>query len=215
MGTPPQARPFPGVYRQPKKRYHVLYLSTVVERRAPHHPIGDAPLEKELLYPPREGIQAIENGHVPIAVPLAPQGLDLAGDERGLVPLALYQEHPHRFPPISGGPEVFLRALGVAVDQRVGRIQYDPRGSVVLVQHHRAGPGKVLGKAQNHPHVCPAPAVNGLIRIPHRHQLLFPLHQPSQSEVLEAIHVLVFVHQHPIKGPLLPLAHLLFHGEQV
>ena len=78
------------------------------------------------------------------------------------------------------------------------------RRAIVLLQANYLGAGKILLEAQDVADFGSAPAIDGLVLIANGAQVASLARQPIQQLVLDAVGVLVFVHQDVAEtvGPL-------------
>ena len=93
------------------------------------------------------------------------------------------------------GPEVLAQAAGVVGDEGVGGLENGPGGAVVLFQAHHLGVGVVALEALHVLHFGPAPAIDGLVVVPHQEEVVPLPGQQPQPGVLDGIGVLELVHQ--------------------
>ena len=139
-----------------------------------------------------------------------PLGLDLPGDlaghEAGLV---LLGRCDHHVDPLASGtvrPHPLGLAVRVVGDHRVGRLEDDLRGPVVLLQPHlfrtREGPLEV----EDVSHLRPAPRVDALIVVTHRAHVHRIAGQELEKIELRGVGVLELVDEEVAETPevLLP-----------
>jgi hypothetical protein len=70
------------------------------------------------------------------------------------------------------GPQFLGFAARIILNHRVGRVQDDAGGTVVLLQLQEPGLGKIFFKVQDVADIRTPPAVNALVRVAHHAQVV-------------------------------------------
>ena len=111
-------------------------LPTFVEPGAAHDAVGHAGADEHLLQCAGGVVRPVH--HRDVGVPHAPvrQGIDLRGDEAGLVVLIVGHVADYRFAFTEGGPQLLLPPALVPGDDRVGRREDRLRRTVVLLEEN-------------------------------------------------------------------------------
>ena len=178
----------PGLDQSARVGHDVLDLAELVRNsRAP----------ERVLHRARLRVGAVQDHEVPVVEVLGPARLEEERDHAlsfGL--LILGQVHAEPLPDRVLGPELLLLARGVVLHDSVRGAENRLRGPVVLrqAQHRRLGKGLLEG--EDVPHVGAAPAVDGLVVVPHHGEVPVRPRETLDEAELDAVRVLVLVHQH-------------------
>ncbi len=102
-------------------------------------------------------------------------------------------DQPHLLASLLRGPQRLAQALRILRDHR-GRGGEDMRGgAIILLQPDHLGARKILLEPQDVPHLGPAPAIDRLVIVAHAADILVPLRQQPQPEVLGDVGILILV----------------------
>ena len=113
------------------------------------------------------------------------------------------------------GPQRLAQPSLIARDH-AGRGSKDMRGrAVILFQPHHLGTGKIRLEPQDVAHFRPAPAIDGLIVIPHAADVAMPPRQEPQPHVLGDVGILILVHKNIAKSGAVLFQHILMRLEDM
>ena len=189
----------------PQVGQSVLDLLPVKELRAAVNHIGQFLPAQHLFEGARDIMRAVEHGDVAQRHALRAQRLDLRRDPRRLANGALRMVIQHRLSVRQGREQLFFDPVHIFIDQRVDCAQHLRRRAVV--GHHQDGLAirKLLVQIKQVFDVCPAPGINGLIRIADHEQVFVITAQRQHELILQLVDVLKLV-DHDVFQPLLPFA---------
>ena len=122
------------------------------------------------------------------------------GDEPRLIQLVVRRIDEQRVADPGFRPQLFSQAPGVMADDGIRRLQNIAGGAIVLFQTEHPDRRKILFEFQDVFDLRATPPIDGLIVVPHRHEL--PGHASQQLEpcVLHAVGVLELIHQQITKA---------------
>ena len=211
--------------QHPQVCQRVLDLAPLVEPRAADQLVADAVAEERLLDRAGLAVHPVHDRDVPgteagrlvvIRAPGEPgaatrrphQPLDLAGDPLGLLLLVIGLEPLDRHAALVVRPELLVGAPLVARHDRVGGVEDELRGAVVLLQLDHRGVGVVALEVEDVLDVGAAPAVDRLVVVAHHAQVAVRRGQEAHPQVLRPVGVLVLVHVEVAPARLVALEHL-------
>mmetsp|Transcript_29177 Transcript_29177/g.56349 ORF Transcript_29177/g.56349 Transcript_29177/m.56349 type:complete len:659 (+) Transcript_29177:738-2714(+) len=187
-------------HHDPEIGHRISDLHPLVEPRATDHAIWQSDGQKPILKRPHLVRGADEDCHFvqsdgPHATGAALCGFDLFPDPARLLLAVPMTDQAHLFAVVLVGPKGLAQPPLIARDD-AGSCSQDMRGgAVVLLKPHHMRAGKVGLEPQDIAHLCPAPAIDRLIIIAHAADILVPLGQQAQPEILGHVGILVFVHE--------------------
>ncbi len=147
----------------------------------------------------RPGLRVGPVEHRDVAVPEREGPARLEEERDHPLPFGLFvrgQVHPDLLPRLVLGPELLLLPRGVVLHDAVRGAEDGLRGAVVLGQAEHGRLGEGLLEGEDVPHVGAAPAVDGLVVVPHHGQVAVDPRQALDEAELDPVRVLVFVHEH-------------------
>ena len=173
----------------------VADLGPLVEARAADHPVGDAQLDEPLLE--GAGLEAGPDQHRRLAelAALPLPGLDLVGDEGGLLLVVPQAGDLDLLALLALGPQRLAVPAAVARDHARGRAQDVPGRAVVALEADDRGTREILLEAQDVADLGPAPAVDRLVVVADAGDVLVAGGEQPQPEILGDVGVLVLVDQ--------------------
>ena len=116
-----------------------------------------------------------------------------------LVRLEGLEHNPVPFPLL--GPQLLAPALGVMLDNGVGRVQDDIGRTVVLLQLDHLDLVVMLLQIEQIGNLGPAPAVDALVVVPHHAEIAVFLGEQVDQVELRRVRVLILIHHDiPILG---------------
>ncbi|MNX81717.1 hypothetical protein D3C86_1134120 [compost metagenome] len=206
---PAEGRVVRGVEGQAQVGHGVLDLAAVVEASAPDQAVGDPPAHQLVLDGAGLGVGAVEDGDRLGAVAILPQGAaDLLDHPAGFAPLVLGLVDHELLALGVVRPELLGIALGVVLDDGVGRLQDAPGRAVVLDQGDDLGVGEVLLELQDDPEVRGAERVDALVHVAHHAQVVVARGQQRDQLVLGLVGVLVLVDQDVLEALAVLVEHV-------
>ena len=196
-----------GADRQTKIGHSISDFHPLVKPGPANHTIGQTDGQKAILKSAHLMGGAHQNRHtIEIKGRLSPRAalrrLDLLANPARLFLAIPMANQPQLFALFLFGPKRLAQTAFIAINHCAGRSQNMRRGAVVLLQTHHMRTGKIGLKPQNIPDFRTAPAVNRLIIIANAANILMPLRQEPEPQILRHIGVLIFVHQNIAKKPL-------------
>ena len=202
-----------GVVQHPQVGDDVADLPALVEADSTDHLVGDARTDEHLFQCAGGVVGSVEHRDIVVgdrAVPTSTvdQGVDLPGDEPGLIVLVVGDVTDDQFTVAGVTPQSLLPATGVTRDHRVGRGQDVLGGAVVLLEQDRRRVGEIAFEVLDVADGGAAEGVDGLVGVTH-HAQLRRRHVPggavpdelADQDVLRMVGVLVFVDQHVAEPP--------------
>ena len=175
----------------------VAYLRPFVEPQPADDAVGDAERDHPLLERAGLGTGADQDRAFGQLVPVPPQRLDPVADHAGLL-VGIPQADDVDLLSlriVAPGPQRLAQPPLVVGDQPGGGGEDGRGGAVVALQLDDLGSGEVLLEAKNVLHLGAAPRVYRLIVIANATNVLVPLRQQPQPQVLHQVGVLVLVHE--------------------
>ena len=140
------------------------------------------------------------------ASPSALQAGDLIQDEIALIVFVVGLVDGDLGAAAAVGEEVLGRAVAVAADHGIGRIEDGLGGAVILFEQDDLGVGEVIAEALDVAEIGAAPAVDGLIFVAHDKNIAMPARQQLHQFILGRVGVLKFIHQDVFEALLVVLA---------
>ncbi len=191
----------------------VADLRALEEPRPSDHRVGDLQQDEPLLEGAHLERGAHQDGDIAIAPALFP-ALDILGDQarfRLAIPDAANLDllAAGRL-----GPQGLAQPPAVGRDQPGGGGEDVFGGAIVALQPDHPGAGKIALEAQDVVHLRAAPAIDRLIVVADAADILPPLGQQPQPEVLGDIGVLIFVDQQIAETLVIVGQHIRMLGEQ-
>ncbi len=195
----------------PQVGQRVLDLAPLVEAGAAHELVAQPVAQERLLDGSALGVGAVHDRDVlqpvllvvavvgtprqdrPGAASPGREGLDLACHPLRLLVLAVSLEALDELAAGIVGPELLVLAVLVALDHRVGGIEDELGGAVVLLELDHRGIGVVGLEVEDVAQVRAAPAVDGLIVVAHHREVAVLLREQLDPQVLGPVGVLVLV----------------------
>ena len=123
------------------------------------------------------------------------QAIDLAGHPRSLVVLVLGPVPGDPVPLAHIGPQRLRLPGHVVGDHRIGGVEDGLGRAEVLLEGHRGGVGERLFELQDVGDVRTPEPVDGLIAVPHHHDVAVLAGQQDGQSVLDGVGVLELVHE--------------------
>ena len=131
---------------------------------------------------------------------------NVVGGEQGFVsPIGGFVVADLR-PALPRRPKILALALDIVRHHRRGCLQNILRGTVVLLQAHNLGLGKIFLKLQNVANVGSPPGVNRLVLIAHGANVVSRPRQQPHKFILRTVGVLIFVDHDVLKTPVVVFA---------
>ena len=179
----------------PEIRDRVADLGPLIEARSADDTIGNAQLDEALLE--RAGLEARadQHGRLVEAAALPLPGLDLVGDEAGLLLVVPEPRDPDLLALLVLGPQGLAVAGAIAGDDAGSSPQDVPGGAVVALQADHLSTREILLEAQNVADLGAAPAVDRLVVVADAGDVAVTAGEQPQPEILGHIGVLVLVDQ--------------------
>ncbi len=126
---------------------------------------------------------------------LAAQAVDVLGGEARLLVVVPDAAHGELAAVARVGVQGLAEAAEIVRDQLRGRAEDMARGAVILLQPDHMRAGEILLEAQDVVHFRAAPAVDGLVVVADATDVVVPLCEQPQPEILRDVRVLVLVHE--------------------
>ncbi len=192
----------------------VADLGALVEARAADHPVGQAEGDEAVLQLAHLERGADQDGDLVELVAGALQLLDLLADRARLL---------LRIPGAGHGDLLAQLVLGaqrlaepaLVVGDEVGGGREDMAGrAVIALEPDHGGAGEILLEAQDVVDLGATPAVDRLVVVADAAQVLRPLGEQPQPQILGDVRVLIFVDQHEPEALLILAQHLRVLAEQ-
>ena len=108
--------------------------------------------------------------------------------------LSGHGNEPDGFSSAFMGAQRLVPPAQVMADQGIGRVQDGGGAAVIFFQFDDGGIWKKTFEFQDIADLGPAPAVDGLVVVPHYADIVFRPHQMAQQAHLEAVGILEFIH---------------------
>ena len=160
---------------QPQVGDDILDLPPPVKPLGPHQPVGQAGLQKGLFQQAGLGVGAVHHGAVArLGLLASHQAGDGIHHEGGLGVIVERLVIGYFVARAALGKQVLAAAVRVAVDHCHGGIQDGLLGAVVLLQQDHLCIREILFEALDVAIIRPAPAVDGLVRIPNHEDVVMP-----------------------------------------
>ncbi len=126
---------------------------------------------------------------------LAAEPVDVLGGEARLFVVVPDAAHGELAAVARVGVQRFAEPAKIVRDQLRGRAENMARGAIILLQPDHMRAGEILLEAQDVVHLRAAPAVDGLVVVADAADVVVPLREQPQPEILRDVGVLVLVHQ--------------------
>ncbi len=199
------------VAQRAQVREGILDLAPLVEAGATDQLIAQPIAQERLLDGPALGVRPVHDRDVlePVRVvvavirptcedrpgrpPTGHQRFHLARDPFRLLVLPVRLEPLDEHAPGVLRPELLVLAVLVAGHDRMGGIEDELGGAVVLLQLDDRGIGVVTFEVKDVAQVGAAPGVDALVVITHHRQVVMPLGKLADPQVLRPVRVLVLV----------------------
>ena len=152
-----------GLHRDPAIGQRVADLLALVEARPADHPVGQAHGDEAFLELAGLEAGAHQDGDLGQLVLVALQGLDLLADRARLLVAVPHAAQRDALALLDLGPQRLAQPSLVVGDQVRGGGQDVRRRTVVALQPHDGGAGKILLEAQDVADLRAAPAVDRLV----------------------------------------------------
>ena len=189
---------------------HIPDFPAVVEIGSAHHIVGDRLEDKALFKGTGLRVGPVEDREVPVAemTVISALAVDILRDKGRFVPgrRKFPQMDRRSFPLVR--PELFLLALRVISDHRIGCVENALCGAVVLLKAHHERVGVILLKVQDILNIGAAEAVNGLVVVADHAEIPVFLRKEPHQFKLRVVGVLVLVHHDVEEAVLIGRQHL-------
>ena len=191
----------------------VADLRALEEARSADDAIGRSGDDEAFLERPHLPRRAHQDGAFVIAPAiLAPAG-DVVADQPRFLLAIPDAAHLHEIARVRIRPQRLAETAGIVGDHRARRSE-DMRGRpIILLQPHNLRAGKILLEAQDVVDLRSAPAIDRLVVIPHAANIIVPLRQQPQPQILRHVGVLILVHQDVAEPVVVVGEHFLVLGE--
>ena len=185
-----------GIDHQPDVGHHVADLLVVVERRTLVDAVGNAPAAEVVLQHGRLIVRTVEDHRLrPFVVRRTNLVAQVRDDHFGLLTVGIRLQDADFVAHVALREAVFLHALRVADDHRVGRVDDRLRRTVVLLQLEDHRRGIILLEREDVLDLGPAERIDRLRVVAHDADLRVGLRQPADDRILRIVGVLVLVDQ--------------------
>ena len=148
---------------EPQISERILDFCAFEKTQAPIHPIGHACIQECLFENTRLRIRAIQHCHLAPRAAVRHPFADPIHDEIGLVALVERRIELDALSILAAGPQCLAEPAGIVGDQRIRRLQYGARGTIVLLELVKHRLRKIAAKMLQVLHPRAAPAIDGLI----------------------------------------------------
>ena len=139
----------------------------LIELGAANHAVWQAGANEDFFEGTGLGVGSVEHGDVAVVGAGAVQIADFVSDELGFV-VGRVAGVANDFVAVAAVcPEVFVWAIEVVADDRVGGVENVLGRAVVLLEQNRLGPGEVFFELADVANVCAAKRVNRLVAVAH------------------------------------------------
>ena len=188
---------------------HVLYLLVVVERAALVDAIGDAATPQRGLHRGRLVVGAVEHHHlVPAVARLAYAVAHGVGHCVGLLAVGVALHDADLVARVAVGEALLVHAARVALDHRVGGVDYGAGRTVVLLQLEHLRRGIVVAEREYVFDLRAAERVDALGVVAHHAHPRMKLREAADDDVLRIVGVLVLVDQDVLEQLLIAGQHV-------
>ena len=190
----------------------VADLGPFEEARAADHRIGDLQHDEAFF----EGAHLERSPHqdrrLAITAPAPRPALDVVGDQPAFR-LAVPDPAHLNLAAFGLGPQGLAQPALVGGDEASRGGEDMGGGAVVALQAHHLGAREIALEAQDVVHLGAAPAIDRLVVVADAAEVLPPLRQQPQPQVLGDVGVLVFVHQKVAEARVIVGQHVRMAGE--
>ena len=139
----------------------------LIELGAANHAVWKTGANEDFFEGTGLGVGSVEHGNVAVVGAGAVQIADFVGYELGFV-VGRVAGVANDFVAVAAVcPEVFVWAIEVVADNRVGGVENVLGRAIVLLEQNRLGPGEVFFELADVANVCAAKRVNRLVAVAH------------------------------------------------
>ena len=192
----------------------VADFGALVEARAADHLVGHAERDEALLELAHLERRAHEDRHLVRAFALALLRLDVLADDARLLLRIPHAADGRLDALLAVGEKRLAEPVLVVGDEMRGGGEDVPRRAVVALEPHDGRAGKVLLEAQDVLDVGAAPAVDRLVVVADAADVVPPLRDQPQPEILHGVGVLVLVDEHVFEALVVLAQHVGIVAEQ-